>query len=230
MQDIGNWSRDRAAVGGVYVDYLFDPVLKTMRDNILVTKNYHEYTHIVLGAVRPFSRNRFSLPSLGIDCRSLVVLSSFLSPSLVEPRLTNYDAQTQWLMHQPQREYEAHITNVLRIINLFVTGHPYNATGGAYPPPTPPRYIWHNSPAWPHRDDEKVHVENDTRTTARMRQMNDFAATAFMKNGHNVIETLDLSLPFCQYRESADLSHFFNSGVLDAIYRITAHRLGLCDP
>lgn len=133
-------------------------------------------------------------------------------------------------MHQPYREYQAHISNVLRIIAIFTSGHPFNQTNTPYPPPLPPRFLFHTSPAWPHRDDDKVHRENDTRTNARLRQMNDFAAGEFLKAGHTIIETFDVSLPFCQMQESKDLSHFFNSGVLEALYRLTAHRLGLCDP
>ena len=134
-------------------------------------------------------------------------------------------------MHQPFREYALHINKVLGKINEFNAGHPFNSTiNSPYPPPLPPRFLWHNSPAWPHRDDEKVHKENDTRTSARMRQMNDFAASEFLKAGHQVIETLDISLPFSQNAESPDLSHWFKTPVLNAFYRVTAHRLGLCNP
>lgn len=34
------------------MDYLFDPVLEEMRDNMLIKEEYVQYSHIVLGAVR----------------------------------------------------------------------------------------------------------------------------------------------------------------------------------
>lgn len=128
-------------------------------------------------------------------------------------------------MHQPYHEYRQHIDLLLKNIALFRESPRFTPPS----PNPPPHFIWFNSPAWPHRSDASVREHNDTRTNARLKQMNDYASSRFAENGFGVVDGFATSIGFCTGGESPDSAHFYSTPVIEVMERLVAHRLDLCN-
>lgn len=120
-------------------------------------------------------------------------------------------------MHQPYAEYQTHIDLLLHNIALYRSRNR-----------NPARFIWFASPAWPHRDDEDVRSHNDTRTNARLRQMNNYAIRRFREEGYASVDSMALSIGFTHSNETPDNAHYYGTAVMEAMHQLVAHRLDLC--
>lgn len=120
-------------------------------------------------------------------------------------------------MHRPFSEYKAHLDLLLKNIEIFTSKHP-----------SPPRFLWFSSPAWPHRSDEDVISHNDTRTNPRIRKMNSYAEKKFHEAGYSSIDSFSISEGFIHGGESPDNAHWYGRPVMEVLHDLVAHRLDLC--
>ena len=159
----------------------------------------------------------FSIGAVSVDWINDVVLSNFRDHIDDGDTYSKYDtvilSAVQWLVHQPQHEYEQHITLLLAKIAKMKRK---------------PHFIWFTSPAWPHRSDDTVKKENDTRTNARLTQMNEFASKSFRDAGFATVENLEASIMFSHGHESRDNAHWFVTPVMEQMHQMVIHRLDLC--
>jgi len=120
-----------------------------------------------------------------------------------------------WLMHEQYADYFKRIDKLLASIEAFKERVKHDV-----------KFVWFGTPAWPHREDRDV--QEYTRTNSRLAQMDAYSSRRFKEEGHVIMDTFTLSLPFVRNNESPDLEHWFHRPVMTVMHRMIAHLADLC--